>query len=260
MGCAGRLVPHVFAALAGRAVARSRGRVVAGSRAGGHTASSRAGTGSGRDTGSSHRGNPRVARSTASRQAVEFVSYLLFGSTERLEVLGQRLDRLSVPVLVAVWVDENEWGVDRLVLIANSGGGCSPIWKPPRPDREALTVNSRVITFADRNKVSAGRSLRARPRPGPCSLAESRRGSQVKGGAIAPAHRASVGALEVRGAAFTRALPTPGDSRIREHAKPFAPTHRLSHSRSNDSRIRRRNQESAPPIRETCPRPKLRVF
>ena len=115
------------------------------------------------------------------------------------------------------------------------------IWKPPRPDREALTVNSRVITFADRNKVSAGRSLRARPRPGPCSLAESRRGSQVKGGAIAPAHRASVGALEVRGAAFTRALPTPGDSRIREHAKPFAPTHRLSHSRSNNSRIRRRN-------------------
>src|SRR6478735_6563833 len=24
--------------------------------------------------------------------------------------------------------------VDSLVLIANSGGGCSPIWKPPRPD------------------------------------------------------------------------------------------------------------------------------
>jgi len=54
-----------------------------------------------------------------------------------------------------------------------------------------------MTVFADRNKVSAGRSLRARPLPGPCSLAESRRGSQVKGGAIAPAHRASVGALEV---------------------------------------------------------------
>src|SRR6478609_1021332 len=128
-----------------------------------------------------------------------------------------------------------------MVLIANSGGGCSPIWKPPRPDLGGVDCEFESHYVRRSQQGVGGALVEARPLPGPCSLAESRRGSQAKGGAIAPAHRASVGALEVRGAAFTRALPTPGDSRIREHAKPFVPAHRLSHSRSNDSRIRRRN-------------------
>ena len=67
-------------------------------------------------------------------------------------------------------------------------------------------MNSRVITFADRKKVSAGRSLSARPLPGPCSLAEKLQRLAGQGWRDSASTRASVGALEVRAAAFTRAL------------------------------------------------------